>query len=191
MKSEDPHLSKSSIDYRFGKAIEVILYHNIALSKGDIADELGVKPAKFSEILNGRMHVGVDMLAMLADRYLVDPDWLLTGRGENMFRPSSILPTRKNDGEELQDHPYLNEDEDEVMAQRVEQVEAEMNRESDDNFSASLLSLIKDKDNQLLQQAEELGRLKERIAQLEREKNDSSASYQTAPRVPSKSTVDL
>lgn len=45
--------------------------------------------------------------------------------------------------------------------------------------------------DRIVAQAEEIGRLKERIAQLEREKNDSSASYQTAPRELSKSPVDL
>ena len=37
----------------------------------------------------------------------------------------------------------------------------------------------------------EIGRLKERIEQLEREKNVSSASYQTTPRELSKSTMGL
>lgn len=41
------------------------------------------------------------------------------------------------------------------------------------------------------EQAEEIGRLKERIAQLEREKNVVEESFQTAPRELSKSTVDL
>lgn len=45
--------------------------------------------------------------------------------------------------------------------------------------------------DRIVAQAEEIGRLKERIAQLEHEKNDSLASYQTAPREASKSAVDL
>ena len=44
--------------------------------------------------------------------------------------------------------------------------------------------------DRVVEQAEEIGRLKERIAQLEREKNDSLESLQTAPEVLSTSTVD-
>lgn len=44
--------------------------------------------------------------------------------------------------------------------------------------------------DRVVEQAEEIGRLKERIAQLEREKNDPLESLQTAPEVLSTSTVD-
>lgn len=43
--------------------------------------------------------------------------------------------------------------------------------------------------DRVVEQAEEIGRLKERIAQLEREKNDSLESLQTAPKVLSASPV--
>lgn len=42
----------------------------------------------------------------------------------------------------------------------------------------------------IVEQAEEIGRLKERIAQLEREKNVSPESFETVPEVLSTSTVD-
>lgn len=45
--------------------------------------------------------------------------------------------------------------------------------------------------DRIVAQAEEIGRLKERIAQLEHEKNVSEESYQTAPRQLSKSIADL
>ncbi len=45
--------------------------------------------------------------------------------------------------------------------------------------------------DRMVMQAEEIGRLKERIAQLEREKNVSEESFQAAPMELSKSTVDL
>lgn len=44
--------------------------------------------------------------------------------------------------------------------------------------------------DRIVAQAEEIGRLKERIAQLEREKNEPTVSYQTAPRELSTSQVD-
>ena len=45
--------------------------------------------------------------------------------------------------------------------------------------------------DRIVSQAEEIGRLKERIAQLEQEKNVSEESFQTTPRELSKSTVGL
>lgn len=45
--------------------------------------------------------------------------------------------------------------------------------------------------DRIVAQAEEIGRLKEHIAQLEREKNVGEESFQAAPRELSKSTVDL
>ena len=60
---------------------------------------------------------------------------------------------------------------------------------------ASSSQHISDHENKYLDrivtQAEEIGRLKERIAQLEREKNVGEESFQAAPRELSKSTVDL
>lgn len=126
MNTENLFLQKSSIDYRFVRAVQELITEEIAHTQGEIAKELGVKNAKFSEIMNGRMHVGVDMLAILSENYLVDPDWLLTGRGKRIFRASSILPTRLEEGKENQEHPYNFENEDEVLRQRTKEVEEEM-----------------------------------------------------------------
>lgn len=49
------------------------------------------------------------------------------------------------------------------------------------------MAILRDKDLRFQEQAEEIGRLKERIAQLEREKNVSGVSYQS---VPQRETVD-
>lgn len=61
-------------------------------SKVDLAESLNVKPSKFSEILNGRMNVGVDMIATLCDLYRISPDWILMSRGNNMFRETYKMP---------------------------------------------------------------------------------------------------
>ncbi len=51
--------------------------------------------------------------------------------------------------------------------------------------------MIDDRDNKIGDLREDIGRLKERIAQLEREKNVSLESLQTAPKELSPSTLDL
>ena len=179
MNIEDPFLQKSSIDYRFVRAVQELITEEIAHTQGEIAKELGVKTAKFSEIMNGRMHVGVDMLAILSENYLVDPDWLLTGRG-NEYLGIIYLPTRLEEGKENQEHPYNFENEDEVLRQRTKEVEEEMHIELEKNAAPTLLQLISEKDKQLLQQAEEIGRLKEQIRQMNLEKGKTASDAYTS-----------
>ncbi len=79
-------LSKEEINRRFIKAVTAIMVNKLISSKTGLAESLGVKPAKFSEILNSRMNVGIDMIARMCDYYDVSPDWLLLSRGNNVFR---------------------------------------------------------------------------------------------------------
>lgn len=79
-------LSKEEINRRFITAVTAIIANKLISSKTGLAESLGVKPAKFSEILNGRMNVGIDMIARMCDFYEVSPDWLLLSRGNNVFR---------------------------------------------------------------------------------------------------------
>lgn len=79
-------LSKEEINRRFIIAVTAIMVNKLISSKTGLAESLGVKPAKFSEILNGRMNVGIDMIARMCDFYEVSPDWLLLSRGNNVFR---------------------------------------------------------------------------------------------------------
>ena len=67
MNSANPNLGKEAIDNRFIRAVIALMDTGIATTQGEIAQALGVKSAKFSEIMNGRMHVGVDMLSELSD----------------------------------------------------------------------------------------------------------------------------
>lgn len=79
-------LTKEEINKRFTTAVTAIMVNKLISSKAGLAESLGVKPAKFSEILNGRMNVGIDMIARMCDFYEVSPDWLLLSRGNNVFR---------------------------------------------------------------------------------------------------------
>ncbi|WP_285822157.1 MULTISPECIES: helix-turn-helix domain-containing protein [Bacteroidales] len=83
-------LSKDEITARFSMAVTAIIAIGQCPNKATLADSLGVKPAKFSEILNGRMKVGLDMVARMCDLYNVSPDWLLMGRSNRVFRNTTI-----------------------------------------------------------------------------------------------------
>lgn len=83
-------LSKDEINTRFHWAVNAILSNNLMPNKTALAESLGVKPSKFSEILNGRMKVGIDMVAIMCDFYNISPDWILMSRGNNIFRVSEL-----------------------------------------------------------------------------------------------------
>lgn len=81
-------MDKESINERFIMAIGSLLQDK-GLTKTGIAASLGVKPAKFSEILNNRMMAGTDMIATLCDKYSFSATWILTGEGD-MLVPGII-----------------------------------------------------------------------------------------------------
>lgn len=151
-------LSKDEINKRFVRAVYAILSHDLVASKTDLAESLGVKPAKFSEILNGRMRAGTDMLAILCDFYKVSPDWLLMSRGNNIFRDSLDMPKYWVDDDDLK-KIYPTE------------IKKDTDNSKDASYAETFLSLIREKDNIIREQAEVIGCLKERITKYEEEKN--------------------
>lgn len=151
-------LSKDEINKRFITAIHAILANGLISSKTGLAESLGVKPAKFSEILNNRMKAGVDMIAVMCDFYKVSPDWLLMSRGNSVFRQDTNLPKIWIDDEDLN-----NQFPKDAVSQAI------ADSPNDLHFEA-FLSLIREKDSVIKEQAEEIGQLKERVAQLEKEK---------------------
>lgn len=178
MNSTEPNLGKEAIDNRFISAVIALMERDIVTTQGEVAQTLGVKPAKFSEIMNGRMHVGVDMLAELSEYYHVSADWLLMGRGHYMFRKSSIPPELVEYNDLILEHPYEIEDEEEMLKLRIKKVEEEEQEQREIVITPTLMAIISDKDKTLLAQAEEIGRLKAENNELRRhlEKNASAAS---------------
>jgi len=72
-------ITKEAISKRFVECISDLLDHNSKLSKKEIASTLGLKPNTFSEILNGRMGVSVEILSRFYLNYDIDVIWILTG----------------------------------------------------------------------------------------------------------------
>ena len=117
-------MDKTQVNGRVIAAINDILDMHPELTKAALGELFGVKPAKFSEILNLRMNAGVEIMAALCLKFDVSADWLLTGRG-NMAKETDEKPAMSDTGTVMQ-----------------------------------LVDTIR-------QQAQEIGQLKERIAQLE------------------------
>ena len=157
-------LSKPEINSRAVDALIAIVANQLVASKQDLAECLGVSPQKFSEILNFRMKAGIDMVAKICDMYFVDPYWLLLGRGNSIFRKTHT-PLE----------PYFIEDGNNLNRRIQFQKDISINETEVDEKDDANINLFYKK---TLEQAEEIGKLKERIAQLELQlqKNVSDAS---------------
>lgn len=150
-------MDKSEINKRFISAIEHLLQDK-GLTKGKVAESLGVKPAKFSEILNNRMNAGVDLIALLCEKYSYSAAWILNEQGpmlqigelKGRSKPAIAVP-------KLPEFPL-----------------------SSEGVCEMFIEILRDKDLRFREQAEEIGRLKERIAQLEREKGKNASDAQTS-----------
>ena len=79
-----------AINERVIEAINAILSSGLDLNKADLAEKFGIKPAKFSEILNKRMKAGMDIIQNLCIDYEISADWLITGEG-SMYRSPAVM----------------------------------------------------------------------------------------------------
>ena len=77
------------VNERVIEAINYILKINPNLNKALLAESIGIKPAKFSEILNKRMAAGMDIIQKLCSDYAISANWLITGEGE-MYRSDHL-----------------------------------------------------------------------------------------------------
>lgn len=144
-------MEKVDINRRFINAINSLLKDK-GLTKTGVAQSLGIKPAKFSEILNERMNVGTDTLALLCELYSFNPSWLLLGEGP-MLVPGPLKGRSKPAIAigKLPDFPLDSE-----------------------GVCKFFIQIMRDKDLRFAEQAEEIGRLKARVEELERRRGDDA-----------------
>ncbi|MCP1996613.1 XRE family transcriptional regulator [Flavobacterium sp. HSC-61S13] len=74
--------TKSVVSQRFIDTVDSLILKGDVKSKASLSRDLGIKPNSLSEIIGGRMHVGIDIILRLCDLYSIDVEWQLTGRGE-------------------------------------------------------------------------------------------------------------
>ena len=75
-------MGKEQINKRVLTALGVVLDTHKELTKTAFAKLLGIKPQTFTEILKGRMNASSDIMALLTSNYGVSASWLLVGEGE-------------------------------------------------------------------------------------------------------------
>lgn len=158
-------LTKEQINNRFIEAVYLVLNNKFVSDKTTLAEALRCKPAKFSEILNGRMKAGIDMAAYICEYFDISPDWLLLSRG-GYFRTSqapSIFVSQGPGTHEYFQHVQAYKDFQKNQTKHTDNI-------ANDAQFDTLMALIKDKDLTIREQATEIGRLQEQIRQLTIEK---------------------
>ena len=171
MELYDRILTKEEINSRFIEAVHVLLNKKMVADKASLAECLNSKPSKFSEILNGRMKAGVDMIAILCDYYNISPDWILMSRG-GFFRQTELPPITVNQG------PGSLEYIQQLQSESTKQDSAQTSLDSPANNA--LIELIKEQAKTIREQAEEIGSLREQIKQLKQERGHSASDANTS-----------
>lgn len=87
------------VNERVIEAINYVLTSNRCLNKASLAESFGIKPAKFSEILNKRMAAGMDIIQKLCADYDISPNWIITGQGEMLKTSIPIAKQTSNPNE--------------------------------------------------------------------------------------------
>ena len=126
------------------------------IRKVDFFESTGIQSSNFKGA-NVKSAPGGDMLVNILTLYPeLSAEWLMRGEGE-MLRTNGHIPLKAV----------------------PESIKSEtIPKELDNNIDPIIDKFM----GKITDQAEEIGRLKERIAQLEREKNESGSSYQSVSR---------
>lgn len=124
------------------------------------AEKMGVSEGNIRGYIKGVVPKA-DVLENIVRTYDVSPEWLLTGRGE-MLKTNDIVETTPQSTPIVEDLHLLNKN-------------TKKNEDSQDNpqLFSQLLETVK-------QQAEEIGRLKARINELERSKGVDAGDVQSS-----------
>ncbi|MDD2412324.1 MAG: hypothetical protein PHR79_05350 [Bacteroidales bacterium] len=77
-------ITKDTINQRFKIAVNLLIKEKLAKNKAEIAEKLNSSPQKFSEILNNRMNVSIEMISRSVIEYQINPYYILTGDGDVM-----------------------------------------------------------------------------------------------------------
>lgn len=139
--------------------IQEIASHE-GITIGALERKIGASKGVLSRAINNGTDIQSKWIQVIVENYpLYSAEWLLTGRGE-------MFSTRQNNSG--------------IILENISATPSDIAQVVD-----RLLAFTKDKDDTIQEQAEEIGQLKERVAQLEREKAANSSSAQDAPFAPS------
>ena len=152
--------TKNTINQRFKDAVNYLITVKSVKNKTELSKNLRLSKPKFSEILNNRMNVGIDTVALFCLLYEIRVEWLLTGKGK-MVRPNEFIP----ESEELK--KIYNEN------IHIEVFENEINYKELSEAKSKIITML-EKDNERLEK--ELQEQKQSIEQLKKELSLASSN---------------
>ena len=76
-------MTKEAINKRFIYSVDLLISEKKVKSKSVIAKNIQIKPNTLSEILNKRMNIGLDTLALFCEAFNVSANWLLLGKNKS------------------------------------------------------------------------------------------------------------
>ena len=76
-------MTKEAINKRFIYSVDLLISEKKVKSKSVIAKNIQIKPNTLSEILNKRMNIGLDTLALFCEEFNVSANWLLLGKNKS------------------------------------------------------------------------------------------------------------
>lgn len=174
-----------TINERVDLIIKVLFEGN----KRAFANTVGISPTVVENIVGTRQgKPSYDVLVKICANANISAEWLLFGeetdKAMDMFTIRKDLeitaPYIDKNGKESEMKTFF-------KAGKNKQTMMQAHRIENPDLVEHLENKIKEKDKEIGNLHEDVGRLKERIAQLEREKNVSGVSYQS---VPQRETVD-
>ncbi len=125
-------IDKVLINTRFIEAVNFILVHK-KVRKGNISDAINISSSKFSEILNGRMSIGIEDLANFCDEYQISSNFILTGKGEMLLsganNTQAVAEPSENYSHSLQDVIQLQKEMIEVQKDLIAELKLKLGKE--------------------------------------------------------------
>ena len=164
--------SKTTINQRFIEAVNYLILVKSVKNKSELAQNLKLGKTKFSEILNERMNVGIDTVALFCLLYEIRVEWLLNGKGK-MVRPGEFVP--KSDDLKI------------IYAENIEPSES-LDQESRDLANARLETIIK-QDKIILLLENEVERLRQELLDVRTNIKESASSGDLESAAVSKSEL--
>ena len=167
-----------TINERFETIIQILCNGN----KRAFAKTVGISPTVVENIVGTRKgKPSYDVLVKVCSNANISAEWLLLGLGDKFADVFEFRKTLHISSKDVPDSDF------EAENREYERELAEQTANLESALVSHLKEDIKIKSVEIRELYEEIGRLKERIAQLEREKNVSGGSYQS---VPQRETVD-
>ena len=160
-------MSKYIVNQKFINCINFLIESKKVPSKSFLAKTFNISNPKFSEILNNRMNVGVDILMILVSEFNISSEWLLTGQGEMLKNAPTSEPAPQESHAGSDRYTALLEDKIALLEKNNASLEYTISIQ--EKITTSQEREIQRQQEKITSKDQEIQRLKEKITQLKKE----------------------